>query len=151
MYLLIETSGIEDFLNKNVEAGLGKIINFINKTDLTHHPFQPSAEFVNTAKMYLCSLISKGQGMLENINRNSMYFQFLPEQTKHDLTVKHTIEEAVNQDLSSDYLVTFMLNCSSVPFVLPMSGAYSYGIGDLICANLPITPMCSIVMVNFEG
>lgn len=88
--------------------------------------------------------------MLESINRNSVYFQFLPEQTKHDLTVKHTIETAVNQDVFSDYLVTFMLNCSRVPFVLPMSGVYSYGMCDLICNNLPITPTCSIVMVNFE-
>ena len=50
-----------------------------------------------------------------------------------------------------DYFVTFAVNRSQTPFILPMCGLYNFEINGIGTVFLPISPELSIVLVKNEG
>ena len=92
--------------------------------------------------------MSRSQNMLDSVTKSSAFFQFLPKQAQHDNVAVTGIHIAQNRGLFDDWQITFMINDSNTPFVLPQNGIYQFGLRTCedACLNLPITPKISIVL-----
>lgn len=118
----------------------------ITKDDI----FSVSDTLFDNVRNFLYSLMSRSPEMIDAVNKSSVFFQFLPKQTQHDYAAVTGIELAQKQGLFDNWQVTFMVNDSRVPFVLPQCGFYQFGLRvcEDACLNLPITPKISIVLFH---
>lgn len=136
----------EDYLRDNIETPFGKVMAFlkgISKDDT----FSVSDTLFDDVRKFLYSLMSRSPNMLDSVTKSSAFFQFLPKQAQHDYVAVTGIQIAQNRGLFDDWQITFMINDSNTPFVLPQNGIYQFGLRTCedACLNLPITPKISIV------
>lgn len=137
---------VEDYLRDNVEAPFGRVmakVKNITKDDV----FEISNTLFDDVRTFLYALMSRSVEMLDAINKSSAFFQFLPEQAQHDYAAVQGIELSKQRGLLDDWLITFAVNDSEVPFVLPQLGLYPFGLKFCqSCHNLPISPRTSITL-----
>ena len=86
------------------------------------------------------ALIARGPSFSNQMNREENFWQAFPAQIQHDFISKNGIIIAQENDLLSEYIVTFMLNKTTIPFVLSMDGIYNYALNGHSVINLPIAP-----------
>lgn len=137
----------EDYLRDNIEAPFGRVMASIKELSIDDTFPVPETLF-DDVRNFLYSLMSRSPEMLHVVNKSSTFFQFLPKQIQHDYVALTGIELAQKQGLFDDWQVTFMINDSNTPFVLPQHGFYQFGLKvcDDACLNLPITPQISIIL-----
>lgn len=133
----------EAFLSRYIEGPLGKIAKFIERTDFSA-PVQVPPNMHDIIMKYVHALIARGPFMLSLIDQNSVFFQFLHQRQRHDLAVREAFELAQAGGLFSEYFITFMVNSTDLPFVLPTGGLYTFK--NII--NCPITPSRAVTLVK---
>lgn len=136
----------ERFLSENIERPLGKIAKFIEYADFSA-PIQVPPDMNITVMKYVHSLIARGPSMITQINQNSIFFPFLAQRQQHDFAARETFELAQETGLFLEYFITFMVNSTDLPFVLPTGGLYESK--DII--NCPITPHKAVALVKPES
>lgn len=142
------SADIEEYLNDNIETPFSQLLNLIDKIDFGKDTFQLPTSFHQTAYNFLYSLIVRDPSMLQAINGSSTFFQFLPPQNRHDYAVVQGMTIAREKQIFSDYLVTFTINETHIPFVLPIGGIYNYSLNRHSIINLPISPQIAISFVH---
>lgn len=76
---------------------------------------------------YLYSLFVRDPEMIKGINKNSIFFHLLDEQTKHNVAVIKGLEVASQiVRIKEDFTPTILLNKTIEPFILPTCGMYSF-------------------------
>lgn len=145
------SANTEAFLNKNVEKPFSDLLQKIDKIDFSSPSFDMTTEMDGVVKRFIYSLVVRSPQMIEATNRNSVFYQFLPLQEQHDYAVEAGLFFADNSGLLDDYFVTFAVNRSQTPFVLPMCGLYNFKINKIGTAFLPISPELSIALVKNNG
>ena len=138
----------EHYLSDHIEAPFGKILSFIDKLDFDKGYFQLPSNFEYTTRSFIYSLLSRDPLTLRSFNKHSIFSQFMPDQTVHDLIALNGISTAFSKNIFSEYSLTFMVNRTKIPFVLPLSGLYNYKIADYNIINLPISPMICICLLE---
>lgn len=141
---------IEEYLNK-IETAFSRIISFIKETDFDNETINMPNNFRDTVLDYLYALMGRSNIILKTLLENSFSSNLFPLQHNRNFAAYIGIETARKEGFYSDYLITFMKNKSSVPFVLPCYGAYDFGLEDGQYINMPITPKISIVFVPKEA
>ncbi len=145
------SQGVENYLRDNVETPFGKVMALVKEITKDDVFAIPNSCF-DSVREYSYALISRSPEMQKTINQNSVFFQFLPPQNRHDYAVVSGIENAKERKLFEDWQVTFMVNESKIPFVLPQQGIYDFGLktSKYPCLSMPITPMIAIIMIPKE-
>lgn len=142
---------VEKYLNDNIEMPFAKVLQFVDKTDFDGSSFFWNSEFSKNVKSFIYTLMVRDPKMLKSINDHSVFFQFFNKQSQHDYAVIEGIRQAHLEDPFKAYTVTFSVNKTHKPFVLPMCGLYEYKLMDAIHVNLPVTPKIAITLVEPKG
>lgn len=138
---------VEHFLRDNIETPFGQILKFINSID----PKAPEFTMTNDKKVvmrrFVYALVSRSREMVAKIHQTSLFAQFMPERDQHDWAAVAGIREAAKRRLFEDWEITFMENHTTVPFVLPLCGTYSYKYNGDLFLNIPVTPHYTITFI----
>lgn len=142
---------VEHYSNNNIETPFSKVLQFVEQTDFDAPVFQVNDDFSTNVKSFVYALIARDPKLLSQINSNSVFFQFLRKQSQHDFATVEGIRLAQKNGFFDAYNVTFSVNKTKKPFVLPVHGIYSYKLKDIIHINLPITPQIAITLLEPKG
>jgi hypothetical protein len=137
---------IEYKLHKFIETPLGSKIAYIKSNDFSS-PTDVPKDFRNIALTYIHSLIARAPHMYSILEKHSLMLSQindLTETKKNDLAVELVMKEAEKNSPFANYIITMVVNNTSVPFVLPTGGMYSYG--EFICA--PVSTYRAIALVK---
>ena len=136
---------VEDFLSTEVESRLGVLLKYL-KTTLFDKGCNPPKDYVETAFIYIYSLLSRSPSFLREIYGNSELFQLFDNSDKNDIVAHDVLLIANKNKLLQDYVVAFLDNISGEVMVLPTSGIIQLR-NKLLC---PISPYRGIVFVKIQ-
>lgn len=138
----------EHFLQDYIETPFGKIISYIEKLNFGQDSFCMTSDFEEVTRNFIYALLARDPEMVVEINSNSVFLQFLPERSRHDIAARNGIAFARKNNIFGEYILTFMVNCTKIPFVLPLMGIYGYVINEHSALNLPISPTKALCLVH---
>ena len=141
------SSSTENYLRDEIETPFGIVMKYVKEINIGDE-FIIKDDFINSVMNYLYALLCRGNAMLTSINNHSVYFKFLKKQNQHDLVAVQGIELAKKIGIFNNWEITFSINNSNTPFVLPLLGLYqfSYKTNECILLNMPITPNHAITL-----
>lgn len=137
---------VENLLQKIIESPLGTEIQYMTSNDFSQ-PIDIPLDFRDVSLTYIHSLIARAPHMFSTIEKHSLWLQFfddLTETDKNDFAVECVLQEAAKNSPFKDYIVTMLVNKTSIPLLLPIGGIYSYG--DFVCS--PVSPERAIALVK---
>lgn len=137
----------ENFLRDYIETPLGTIMSKLKQITI-EDKFTINSDFIVTVRYFLYSLLCRSESMLKSLNRNSVFFPLLKKQDQHNCAAVLGVELANKKGLMNDWHITFSINNSNTPFVLPLLGLYqiSYKTNECILLNMPISPNHAITL-----
>ena len=135
---------MEKMLNRFVETPLKKLLDFARELPTKPLPIVLDDEIKEIALVFVKSLIARSPTLYSAVRKNSFFFQFASQQNQHDIIVNYAMREKKMEELFSKFDLSFMINETSVPFVLPTRGIYEYRINGILCMNVPLNPNCAI-------
>lgn len=142
---------MEQYLSKNTESPFGQILSVIDRIDFEQECFLMPPDFEKLTKNFVYALMARDPYEIENANRDMFFSQILfTKQMRHDYLTRRRIELANRKDFFSDFLLTFMVNKTDIPFVLPIAGIYGYQMGKYRMINLPVTPEIALCFVHID-
>lgn len=139
---------IEDYFRDNIETPFGNMLTYIEKTGIHGDTFSISANAGQIIKNFICALVARGPNFSQQMNSEKDFWQAFPPQFQHDFIAKTGLRIAIEQDIFSDYIVTFMINNTPIPFVLSMDGIYNYVINGHQVINLPLLPFVTASLIH---
>lgn len=139
---------MEDFLRDRVETPFGAILAYIDKVDFDQDSFLMTSDFDEATRNFIHALMARDPIMAEEANEQSVFLQFLPEQVRHDLAARSGIAIAKRNKMFEEYTLTFLVNRTEIPFVLPLAGIYNYSLNGHSVINLPVSPKIAICLVH---
>lgn len=142
------SESIEHFLRDSVETPMGSVLKFIKGIDIDSPEFTMRDDMKRIMRRFVHALVARSTSFLEKINEESVYTQFLPKRDQHDTAVIMGIEGASKSHVFEDWEITFMENHTEIPFVLPLSGSYSFSYNGDTMFNVPITPNYAITFMH---
>ncbi len=133
--------GMEKKLNRYIETPLKELLNFCrNFTISKSENIIVDEPLLDIAWTYFKSLIARNPKMCKSVSEHSVFFQFLTSQEQHDITVDLTMANLEKQDFSQKLDISFLINETNIPFVLPTRGMYEHIINNVMCYAVPINP-----------
>ena len=142
------SESVEHFLRDNIEAPLGSVLKFIKGIDHSSPEFTMDDDMKRIIRRFVYALVARSKSLLKKVKETSIFAQFLSVQNQHDMAVVMGIEEAINAQVFEDWEITFVENHTEVPFVLPLSGSYSFSLNGDTMFNIPITPHYAITFMH---
>ncbi|MBE6813385.1 MAG: DUF4238 domain-containing protein [Ruminococcaceae bacterium] len=139
---------MEHYLRDNIEAPFGEVISFLEKDSFKSETLCVPSDFQITIKNFLYALIARGPKFENQMNEAEELLQYLTPQEQHDVVAYKGINIAKKYDLLSDFIVTFMINETDIPFVLSMDGLYGYSFNNYLVINLPISPKSTVSLFH---
>lgn len=138
----------EHYLRDTIETPFGQILAYIDKIDFSQKGFRMTHDFDQITRNFVYSLLSRDPVSMSEMEKNSIYAQFLPKRSRHDYAARNGLITANKNKVFLDYIITFMVNRTDVPFVLPIGGVFSYEVEKHSVINLPISPQLAISLVH---
>ena len=138
----------EAFLRDYIETPFGKLITYIENIDFSQNQFYMTTDFEEVTRNFIYALLARDPAVVGEIDKNSIFLQFLPERQRHDLAARNGIAYAKRNNIFGEYILTFMVNCTERPFVLPLMGLYNYSMSGHSVINLPISPTKALCLVH---
>lgn len=142
------SESIEHFLRDNVEAPLGLVLKFVKSIDRDKPEFTMGDDMKRIMRRFVHALVARSTSFLQKTNEESVFTQFLSKRDQRDMAVIMGIEEASKSHVFEDWEITFMENHTEIPFVLPLSGSYSFSYNGDTMFNIPITPNYAITFMH---
>ena len=142
---------VETYLNNYVETPFSDLLSQIDSIDFDASSFDMPPKLPELIKRFIYSLIVRSPQMIPEIKKNSIYYQFMTPQAQHDFAVQTGMSMAESMGILNDWFVTFAVNKSTTPFVLPLFGLYNFRYDSIDMALLPISPYKSILLVKNDG
>lgn len=139
---------VEKYLNDNIEAPFAKVLQFVDNTDFDELGFVISPEFQYNVKSFVYALIARDPSITSKVDEYSIFWHLLSAQDQHNYAAIQGINLAQESGFFDPFIVTFSVNKTKKPFVLPMCGIYSYILHDAIHVNLPVSPQVAITLVE---
>lgn len=138
----------EAFLRDEIETPLGKAIQTVKNIDLIQPEFTMDNSTKEIFRRYVHALVARSQTMLEIMNKSSVFLQFMSLRDQHDLAAIMGIDEAQRARVFGDWEITFMMNRTNTPFVLPLCGTYSFSLNGDTMFSVPLTPYRAIIFME---
>lgn len=140
---------IETAFNNYVENPMKSVINFA-KNNLSYSIVEIDPQIEFRVYNYIKSLIARSERLLGYVHESSVYFQFMKKQSQHDWTADFAMTNISIDDLEKDFSVSFLINKTDVPFVLPTCGMCECNIRDRISILVPITPYHALWLTRYD-
>ena len=138
----------EHYLRDNIETPFGNILAYIERMDFNQDTFSISSNFNKITRDFIYALMARDPVMLQSMQDGSVFAQFLPARDQHDYAAVNGVAIARKSEMFSDYILTFMINRTGIPFVLPIGGLYNYALNGHSVINLPISPQIALCLVH---
>lgn len=142
---------VEKLLSDEKEKPFSHVLKFIDSLDLEKPFFTMTHTDESNIKQFLVSLMIRSPLFMDSINKNSVFFQFFSPADQRTLAISQGIMEAEKQKVFDHYRVTFTVNKTEKPFILPISGLYSYSLNGYAHVSLPVSPQIAITLVDNAG
>ena len=142
---------METLLDNEIEQPFSQILTKLDTVDFEKPTFTLNSREKNIIKLFFMSLIVRSPVFLDSINKNSIFFQFYNSSDQKAIAILYGLEESDRQKILDDYHVTLTVNKTSKPFILPISGVYSYKINGYTCFSLPVSPKIAITLFETAG
>ena len=139
---------IENYFRDNIETPLGNFLALIEQNGFKTQTLGLPSNFSDIAKNFMRALVARSPSFLEQMKSEESVLINLPETKQHDLVAKIGINIANEHEIFSDYIVTFMINDTNIPFVLSVDGIYNYTLNGHSVINLPISPKAAISLIH---
>ena len=123
---------IEKLLSDEIEKPFSQVLKFIDSLDLEKPFFTMTNTDESNIKQFLVSLMIRSPLFMDSINKSSVSFQFFTPADQRTLAITQGIMEAEKQRVFDRYRVTFTVNKTEKPFILPISGLYSYSLNAFL-------------------
>lgn len=138
----------EGLLAKFFESPFAPILKQLKDFDFATNSYTLPDGFSDFVKQFFGVIFARSPHMFDVISRNSIYLQIakVNEEDKPDFAVR----SAMSLDCSKifqNFVVGFISNRSSIPFVLPMCSAYGMRIDDLECILFPLAPNFAFIFM----
>lgn len=136
---------MEKTLNKKIETPLRQLLDF-SKEIIAMNTFVPITEdILQIALTYAKSVIARSPNLYDSVIHHSIYFQFTNKQNQHDVTVSYAMRDETLKSFFDKYDISFMINQTACPLVLPTRGIYDFRINKVQCLCVPINPECAVL------
>jgi len=142
------SENVEGILSQAIERPFSQVIHYLEKIDFDARSFTVDPGIIETTKTFLNALLARNPNTFQKTQEVSVFLQFLDRQSQHDISVLTCINEASKLGFFDKMHLTFTVNKTMIPFVLPLCGFYWYNGGKNI--NLPISPKLAITLVDEE-
>lgn len=142
------SEGMETILNRDIETPFSKVLKYVDSIDYESDSFGLFPGFEKAVKDFLKALYVRNPMNVDDMEKQSDFFQLLDVQSRHDVAVWMGMEEVNDQKLFAPFIPTFSVNRSSVPFVLPICGYYGFTHNGIKHLNLPIDPWTAITLID---
>lgn len=123
----------------------------MDNTDFDELGFVISPEFQYNVKSFVYALITRDPLITSKVDKYSIFWHLLSVQDQHNFAAVQGINLAQESGFFDPFIVTFSVNKTNKPFLLPMCGIYSYMLYDAIHVNLPVSPQIAITLVEPKG
>ena len=135
---------MEDKLSKEIETPFGRIIKYLESNEFAEYVDSPR-QIEEVSNKYIYALLARTVARNKKATAlDEIHIMHVPPYMQHDALLVSAFELAEVNELFKDYFVTFLVNKTNIPLVLPMSGAYDFD--DIIVA--PVTPWRGVVWVK---
>jgi len=144
---------IEKIFCKEIENPFGDLVAYLDKLEfekvtLVLKDSVNNKKIYSIARDFLYALICRSPSFLEKMVSEDPFFQQLSEQEQHGYVAIKGIEIAKENEIFSDYIITFLINRTNVPFVLPVCGIYNYLFDNKMTMNLPVSPQLALCFMH---
>ncbi len=147
---------VEQMLSDIIEAPLGEVIKEVTEYrngDISN--LHISLDHLNRLERYGNMCIYRGESFQNDTVEESKYGRALPDQAQHDLIVITALccpsTESLFDYFFDDPVITFTVNKTEVPFVLPLTGPYDFSLfGGKQCVSLPLSSYLSVLYFEKE-
>lgn len=117
------SDSVEGMLSEMVEAPYGIALAHIANMDYSTLPLKIETVDIAAIRRFMVALICRGPKMQEALENKSIFYQFFPVQSKHDMAASGILEPVAN-NIFEMFDFSILVNESKMPFVLPVSGYY---------------------------
>lgn len=138
----------EHYLRDTIETPFGKILAYIDTLDFGQNSISVNSDFEEAARNFVCSLIARDPISMQEMGTGGNLLSILPEQVQHDYVAINGYNVIKRNGFLSDYLLTFLINETQIPFVLPVGGLYNYSFKGKSTINLPISRDLALCLVH---
>lgn len=142
------SESVEHYLRDEIETPFSRILEYLDAVDFDKDTFSVESSIYEAILNFFYALMVRNPSMVDEMRGTGVYFQFLSKQEQHDCAVVNGMKIARKSELLSDYVLTFFINKTSVPFVLGVGGLYSYALNGHSAVNLPISPQFAIALIH---
>ena len=142
---------VEKLLSDEIEKPFSQILKFIESLDLEKPFFSMAGTDESNIKQFLVSLMIRSPLFMDSINKSSVFFQFFSPADQHTLAISQGMMEAKKQKVFDRFRVTFTVNKTEKPLILPISGLYSYSLNGYAHVSLPVSPQIAITLIENAG
>ena len=141
---------IEKLLSNELEQPFSRFFQFVDSI-IDKPSFEMTNFDENNIKQFLVSLIIRSPLFIESLNKHSVFFQLLNPTDQHTIAISQGMEESQKKKIFDGYRVTFTVNKTAKPFILPISGFYNYSLNGYTHVSLPVSPTVAITMIESAG
>lgn len=138
---------LEKYLSEQIEQPITTIINELKAIDKANPSILITETMQKAIWLYFYSVIERGKQVHTRIENESQYLQMFSNEEKRNRAIIHGIEDAQYFQWFHEWTITFTINMTTNPFVLPLSGFYTYGIRNYNVICIPVTPYIAITLV----
>lgn len=136
------SEGMEKHLCTNIEHPFSETLRKIKSFNIGERLFLTESDLENILH-YLYALMARSYANLAAFKRNSAHCIFYPDQFIHDFLIQFSLERFEYTEILADSDITFGINTTDIPFVLPISGYCATS--GVVC--LPVSPTVVIMIV----
>lgn len=143
---------IEKYFSDNIETPFGKALEFIdNNSESFHIPHNIDS----AVRTFVYALMARDPVVIQSYNRNILnpdsFLQLIPLEARkmsNDSITITALDASFKKNIFDKYSITFVVNKSEVPFVLPICGLYGVEYGSYMFFILPISTFLAICFVD---
>ena len=138
----------ERYLQEKIETPFSKLLKQLSEIDFNSESFILPPSVDSCVKSYIYGLIARDPQMVLEADENSLFFCILSKENQRNIAATLGHQLAQQKKLLDPFLVTFAVNSSQEPFILPTCGLYALKIGHInyICA--PVLPTLAIMLTE---
>lgn len=139
----------EMYLQKEVETPFSKILEYLEDIELANKQTISVYSTINeTILSFMYALIARAPSFHKMMNDDNIWLHNLSIEEKRDHIIKSGINIAKENNVFAEYIPTFLINNTDIPFVLSMNGIYNYTFNGHPIINLPISPTIAISLIH---
>lgn len=138
------SEAMEKALNRHIETPLKELLDFARELPLKLDPIIVPPRIKEIALIYAKSLVARSELLFKYVTEDNDILKIATIQDQHDMVVDFAIKNQKTDMFYDMFDISFMVNETDIPFVLPTRGQYEYTIKGVLCINIPLNPYCSL-------